>query len=54
MKNTNKMHKLNLNREQLVILQDLVSKERFLIDDNNKIELAYVVGMNEMFKANSN
>jgi len=44
------MYKLNLNTEQLIILQDLVSKERFLIDENNKIELANIVGMNEMFK----
>tara|TARA_R110002020_G_scaffold210603_1_gene416707 strand:- start:907 stop:1056 length:150 start_codon:yes stop_codon:yes gene_type:complete len=44
------MKTVNLTREQLVILQDLVSKERFLIDDNNKIELANVVAMNELFK----
>jgi hypothetical protein len=45
------MYKVNLTKEQLVILQDLVSKEKInLLKSDNNNELMTVVKMNEYLK----
>jgi hypothetical protein len=45
------MYKVNLTKEQLVIIQDLVSKEKInLLKSDNNNELMTVVKMNEYLK----